>query len=58
MNTNNDQGKHWYTNGSRDDSLKCTEGKTTEDRIIAKESKTRRCYEHVSRMNERVQRRF
>jgi len=38
---NNDQGKHWYSNGSRDESLKCTERKTIEDRIKAKESTTR-----------------
>jgi hypothetical protein len=58
MNMNNDQGKHWYTKGSRDESLECTGGKTKEDRIKAKESKTRRCYGHVSRMNEEFQRRF
>jgi hypothetical protein len=37
MNMNNDQGKHCYTNGSIDESLKCTEGKTIEDRTKAKE---------------------
>jgi len=55
---NNDQGKHWYTNGSRDESLKCTKGKTTEDTIKAKESKTSRSYGLVSRINEGFQRRF
>jgi hypothetical protein len=55
---NNDQGKHWYPNGSRDESLKRTEGKTIEDRIKVQESKTRRCYGHVSRMNDGFQRRF
>jgi len=55
---NNEQGKHWYSKGSRDESLKFTERKTIEDRIKAKGSKTRRCYGHVSRTNEGFQRRL
>jgi len=58
MSMNNEQGKHWYSKGSRDESLKFTERKTIEDRIKAKGSKTRRCYGHVSRTNEGFQRRL
>jgi len=55
----NDQGKHWYSKGSRDESLKCTERKNVEDRIKTKrKQKTRRFYGHVSRTNEGFQRRL